>query len=169
MTRITITLDVPTDDLADRLANMNVSFSPKKESAKVLDKGSRDTRVRSATPTKSAPSAVPAKSVPSTTSATSDAASVDEPAGSDETSDESQEPWVGRAWAVMKGVEPGVYKPDSDEFHKARGVTLYAVVRKYATYNDARAAFDNAKRAGDTCKYSKEWDERSRNGLPPRV
>ncbi|KAI0039081.1 hypothetical protein FA95DRAFT_1612861 [Auriscalpium vulgare] len=153
MPRITITLDVPTDDLADRLADMSVNFSPKKSS--------NDGKASSA------------GSATSATSARSKASSspfVDTTVPDDETvkpkKEEEEEPWEGETWAILKGVGPGVYRVGSDEFTEARGVSRFTKYKKYPTYRAARKAYDEAVRRGETCPYSKAWDAKTKNGMP---
>ncbi|KAI0037384.1 hypothetical protein FA95DRAFT_1614267 [Auriscalpium vulgare] len=100
MSRITLTLDVPTDDLADRLANLTVNFSPKKPS--------NDGKATSAS---SARSSASAKSkIPKSSDSPSVDATVSDDNESVEPKEGEQEPWDGEALVVFKGVGPGVYR-----------------------------------------------------------
>ncbi|KAI0038727.1 hypothetical protein FA95DRAFT_1578034 [Auriscalpium vulgare] len=139
MSRITITIDVPTDDLAERLENLTVNFSPKKPAS--------DGKASSAKPATFATSA-------SSRSTSGDGAVTDDdkPVKPERQEDE-QDPWEGETWAVFKAVQPGVYRVEYE---------------KFPTYGSARKAFNEAKRRGDTCPYSKSWDKKTEHGLPPR-
>ncbi|KAI0039111.1 hypothetical protein FA95DRAFT_1577808 [Auriscalpium vulgare] len=80
-----------------------------------------------------------------------------------------QEPWDGETLVVFKGVGPCVYCIGSQAFKDARGESLYAKYRKFPSYSAARFAYDEAVRLGETCPYSKAWDKKTKNGLPPRA
>ncbi|KAI0044183.1 hypothetical protein FA95DRAFT_1608747 [Auriscalpium vulgare] len=154
MTRVTVTVDVPTEDLAERLANLTINFSPKKSS--------KDGNASSAASAKSAN----ASGVAYGEAAVPNDASVPGDGTRAKSEPEEQEPWDGEAWVIFKGVGPGVYRVDSEEFTAARGVSRLAKYKKFPTYKAARKAFDEAKRRGETRPYSRGWDKKTEHGMP---
>ncbi|KAI0038253.1 hypothetical protein FA95DRAFT_1613528 [Auriscalpium vulgare] len=182
--RITVSIDVPTSDLADRLANLTVNFSPKKERGEERSSGkSKDARAPSKSSAPSEKSSAPSKkssapsekssapseksSAPSEKSEASNEPSVDCDSDDPKPKRETPEPWKGEAWVVLKGRHPGVYATMEDR-DIARGKSLYGMVRYYRTYEQARRVYDEAHSRGETRVYSKSWDEESEHGLPPR-